>query len=192
MILRPGYLPNMYVIGLLPFAALIVAGVGETIWQNVRPRAVVAVAALMVLVAVVPHWIGSDQAAMTARLDQSERAARQWLLTNVRRDQRLIVSDDYWLHLIEHGFDSRPVRGGFFSRTVVVFWPLDYDPAVKHRFPHGWRDFDFIVSTKALRSTLRQTPTTARALDHSHVIKQFGRGDQRIEIRAIDGGGRFG
>jgi hypothetical protein len=77
------------------------------------------------------------------------------------------------------------VTGGFFSRTVVVYWPLDYDPAVKRRFPDGWRDFDYVVSTQAVRSTLRLTPTTARALDHSVVIARFGHGDQRIEVRAI-------
>ena len=33
MILRPGYLPAMYVIALLPFAALIVAGTTHTLWR---------------------------------------------------------------------------------------------------------------------------------------------------------------
>ena len=33
MILRPGYLPAMYVIALLPFAALIVAGVIQALWR---------------------------------------------------------------------------------------------------------------------------------------------------------------
>ena len=34
MIFRAGYLPNMYVIGLLPFAALMVAGTADGIWRN--------------------------------------------------------------------------------------------------------------------------------------------------------------
>jgi glycosyltransferase XagB len=192
MVLRPGYLPNMYVIGLLPFAALIVAGTSEAIWRNARPRAIVAALALLMLAIVVPRWAHTDHAAMTERLDGPERAAKRWLAADIGHDKRVIVSDEYWLYLIEHGFDQHPVYGGFFSRTVVVYWPLDYDPAVKRRFPNGWRDFDYIVSTEAVRSLLRLTPTTARALDHSRVIKQFGHGDQRIEIRAIEGGDRFG
>jgi hypothetical protein len=137
------------------------------------------------LVSVAPQWARTDNTAMTVRVDGTRRAAERWLVDNVGHDKRLIVPDEYWITLIQHGFDRRPVPGGFFSRTVVVYWPLDYDPAVKQRFPDGWRDFDYIVSTQAVRSTLRLTPTTARALDHSVVIAQFGHGDQRIEVRAI-------
>jgi hypothetical protein len=145
-----------------------------------------AALAAATLVVAVPKWGDGVQAATTVRLDGRERAARSWLVDNIGRDKRLIVSDEFWVYLIEHGFDQRPVPGGFFSRTVIVYWPLDYDPAVKRRFPHGWRDFDYIVSSKAVRSTPKLTPTATQALAHSHVIKQFGRGDQRIEIRAID------
>ena len=201
MILRPGYLPNMYVIALLPFAALIVPGALETLWRRFGRlharlagwslRLATAGLAAALLVGAGPHWTRADDRAMAVPLDGPRRAAERWLVGNIGRDKRLIVGDEYWLHLIEHGFDRRPVRGGFFSRTVVVYWPLDYDPAVKRRFPHGWRDFDYVVSTQAVRSTLRLTPTTARALDHSVVVAQFGHGDQRIEIRAIQRGQGF-
>ena len=40
MVLRPGYLPNMYVLGLLPFAALIVAGASEHALAKVAGHAV--------------------------------------------------------------------------------------------------------------------------------------------------------
>jgi hypothetical protein len=188
----------MYVLGLLPFAALIVAGVGDALWRRAgqaRSRAnartlqaaVAAVGAAAALV-LVPHWSQTDADAMSQRLDQSGREAKQWLVHHIGRDKRLIVGDEFWLYMVQHGFDTHPVKGGFFSRTLVVYWPLDYDPAVKKRYPGGWRDFDYIVSTQAVRSTLKLTPTTARALDHSRVIAQFGHGTQRIEIRAIDRG----
>jgi glycosyltransferase XagB len=198
MVLRPGYLPNMYVIGLLPFAALIVTGGGEALWRKAQllpsratawmMRALTAVLAIAALLIAVPQWAHNDAAATSQRPDGPQRAAKSWLVSHIGHDKRLIVSDEYWLYLIEHGFDQHPVRGGFFSRTVVVYWPLDYDPAVKRRFPNGWRDFDYIVSTEAVRSTLKLTPTTAQALDHSRVVARFGRGDHRIEVRAISGG----
>jgi hypothetical protein len=146
-----------------------------------------AIAALAtgLLISAAPRWARNDETAMAVQADGPRRAAERWLVDHIGHDKRLIVSDDYWIYLIEHGFDRRPVDGGFFSRTVVVYWPLDYDPAVKQRFPGGWRDFDYVVSTQAVRSTLRQTPTTARALDHSTVVAQFGHGEQRIEVRAI-------
>jgi glycosyltransferase XagB len=200
MIARPGYLPNMYVIGLLPFAALIVASAIDAVWRKGRSRAAgwsfrTATVATVVgaLLVVAPDWQRADHQALTGRLDENQRAAERWLVRHIGHDKRIIVSDDFWLYLVEHGFDHQPVRGGFFSRTVVVYWPLDYDPAVKRRFPDGWRDFDYIVSTRPVRSTTRRTPTTAKALDHSVVVAQFGQGQDRIEVRAIErGAARFG
>ena len=65
--------------------------------------AVAAVAALIVA----PRWGRTDHEAMTARLDGAERAVEAWLVANVGREQPLIVTDDFWIYLIEHGFDSR-------------------------------------------------------------------------------------
>jgi hypothetical protein len=124
---------------------------------------------------------------MVLRADDPARAAEGWLVGHVGHRQRLIVNDTYWIYLIEHGFDSRPVRGGFYSRTVVSYWPLDHDPAVGRYFPRGWREFDYIVSTEPMRVGLARTPQTALALEHSRIVVSFGRGTQRIEIRAITG-----
>jgi len=202
MVLRPGYLPNMYVLGLLPFAALIVAGASDALWRKSRAasfaarawlaRAALAALALVMVLVVAPRWIERDREATTVRQDGLRRTAERWLVENVGHDKRLIVGDEFWIYLIEHGFDQQPVRGGSYSRTVVVYWPLDYDPAVRRRFPGGWRDFDYVVSTEAVRSTTEQTPTTARALEHSRVVAQFGEGAQRIEVRAIARAGPSG
>jgi cellulose synthase/poly-beta-1,6-N-acetylglucosamine synthase-like glycosyltransferase len=212
MILRPGYLPSMYVIGLLPFAALIVAGTADALWPFIRSdvagriwqdratrqarlvrtlvrlAVVVVVAAPTLVVAhlVAPSWARDDRTAMTIRLDGPQRAVGRWLLSNVGHARRLIVTDDMYLYLVEHGFDTEAVAGGFYSRTVVSYWPLDFDPAVKRQFPNGWRDFDYIVSTQGIRdSTPTEVPTSFKALAHSRVVARFGRGPQRIEVREI-------
>jgi hypothetical protein len=220
MILRPGYLPAMYVIALLPFAALIVMGSFQALWHyatSPHPRrrppaggvkgwmiglraapalgpapvaaaaAALAIAAWVAALDVAPHWARADRAAMTVTLDGPQREAEHWLVRHVGREQRLIVTDDVWIYLIEHGFDSHRVRGGFNSRTVVSYWPLDKDPAVRRYFPHGWRDFDYVVSTEAMRDTATFTPSTAAALQHSRVVASFGQRLARIEIRAIVG-----
>jgi hypothetical protein len=220
MILRPGYLPAMYVVALLPFAALIVAGstqavwrfaagghrrasrpVGQARWRVIGSRSAaaltpVAVAAAVAALAaetavavsvVAPRWIQADRLAMTIRQDLPERAAERWIVDHVGHKQRLIVTDDFWLYLIQHGFNADRVRGGFSSHTVVSYWPLDKDPAVRRYFPQGWRDFDYVVSTEAMRDTAVYTPNTALALVHSRPVATFGRGPQRIEIRAIGG-----
>ena len=217
MLLRPGYLPAMYVVAFLPFAALIVAGSADALWRrhmrtqyfdraghrgtsgrrgwrsalswaSVWLTALAIVASTVVVARVVaPDWIQRDRVAMTARFDAPQRAADRWLVHNVGHEKRLIVTDDVWIYLIEHGFDSQPMEGGFNSRTVVSYWPLDYDPAVKTYFPNGWRDFDYVVSTDAMRVTAVYTPTTARALAHSRVVARFGQGGGAIEIRQIIG-----
>jgi cellulose synthase/poly-beta-1,6-N-acetylglucosamine synthase-like glycosyltransferase len=218
VILRPGYLPSMYVIALLPFAALVVAGSIQALWRFatgghptgqrpagqprwraagsqaaglLMPVAVAASAAAVVAVSVVavlyvvPRWAGADRAAMTVRQDGSERAAENWLVAHVGHKQRVILRDDFWIYLIEHGFDSHPVRGGINSPTLSSYWPLDYDPAVKKAFPGGWRDFNYIVVTQDMLDTLNQTPTAAAAIHHSRVVASFGQGTHLIQIRAI-------
>jgi 4-amino-4-deoxy-L-arabinose transferase-like glycosyltransferase len=194
MVLRPGYLPNMYVIGLLPFAALIVTGGLEALWrrsQEVTRRPLAWSLAVLLLIpagalalTVARHWQYFDQVAMSGRPDAATGAAEKWVVAHIGRDERLIVNDEFWVYLIEHGFDAHPMRGGFYSRTVVSYWPLDYDPAVKRAFPGGWRAFDYVISTQAIRSTT-QTPTTAHAIAHSRLVITFGRGITRIEVRAI-------
>jgi 4-amino-4-deoxy-L-arabinose transferase-like glycosyltransferase len=203
MILRPGYLPAMYVIALLPFGALIVAGTSQAVWRVASQRgpglpplrtavavlasaAALAAEAAVAALVVAPRWNAADRAAMTVRLDGTERQAERWIARNIPHDKRLIVTDDFWLYLIQHGFDSHPMSGGFSSRTVVSYWPLDKDPAVRRHFPQGWRDFDYVVSTEAMRDTADNTPNTQTALHNSRTVATFGRGVQRIEIRAIE------
>jgi cellulose synthase/poly-beta-1,6-N-acetylglucosamine synthase-like glycosyltransferase/4-amino-4-deoxy-L-arabinose transferase-like glycosyltransferase/LysM repeat protein len=195
-VLRPGYLPNMYVIGMLPFAALMVPGSVEAAgrWARGLPagfsraaRSVIGALTLLAVVIAVPRWEQADQVAMTVRMDGPDNAAEQWLVSHVNHTARLIVVDQYWIYLIDHGFNHHPERGGFFSRTVVSYWPLDYDPAVKKAFPRGWREFNLVVVTQDMRDTLTQTPTAAAAIAHSRLVAVFGHGLQQVQIRLIAG-----
>jgi hypothetical protein len=225
MVLRPGYLPFMFVIAMLPFAALVVAGSAETLWCAARDRlrrspattpplhgrvesrwsrlvpdvvarhqrVVVGALAATVLVALLgafslgaaPGWTGADRAAMTLPLDGPERQAKQWLLDNVDHGKRILVADDFWVFLVEHGYDDHPVEGGFFSRKVVFYWPFDFDPAVRKAFPEGWKNLDYVVSTEGMRNDTSQVVRTAEALRRSRLVVSFGRGDARIGIRQI-------
>jgi len=199
-VFRPGYLPNMYVIGMIPFAALIVPGSIEAVWRWVRMprfpvvswglRAVLAGLTCALVLVVAPRWTIGDREAMTGRQDGVDRAAAQWIVHHVPRDKRVIVDDEFWIYLIEHGYNDQPVRGGFFSKTVISYWPLDYDPAVRRTFPHGWRDFRYIVVTQAIVDTLTNTPTAAAAINHSRIIASFGRGVHTVQVREIIANGR--
>jgi hypothetical protein len=195
IVLKPGYLPNMYVIGMLPFAALIVPGSLDALWRwagQIRfaayiwpARTAVAAAAIVAVALVGPRWAAGDHTAMTVRLDTPEHSAEAWLTRHVSHSSRIIVVDQYWLYLVEHGYNDQPMRGGFFSDKVVSYWPLDYDPAVRKAFPDGWREFDYIVVNWDMLSTLPQTPSAAKAIAHSQVVASFGQGADRVQIRRI-------
>jgi hypothetical protein len=77
------------------------------------------------------------------------------------------------------------MEGGFFSDTVVSYWPLDYDPAVRKAFPQGWRDFNYIVVNQNMLDTMTNTPSSAAAVTHSRVVASFGQGLGLIQIRQI-------
>ena len=127
---------------------------------------------------------------MTVRLDAPERSAEAWLARHVSHRSRVIVGDQYWIYLVEHGFNDQPMRGGFFSDTMVAYWPLDYDPALRKAFPSGWREFEYIVVNEDMLASLPQTPSAAAAIVHSQAVASFGQGGNRVQIRKINPTGR--
>jgi hypothetical protein len=193
MMLRPGYLPGLYVTALLPFAALVIAGSVDAVarFKPARARALgplvaVALVAAAAVVAV-PRWAAADRLRMTVDEDAPMTAAQQWVLAHVDRRSHVLTDNNIWLDLIERKFGSARQSGGFYSDHVVWYWKLDLDPAVQRRFPGGWRDFDYVVSSEYVRATVELVPQTGEALRHSRVVAQFGRGYKRVEIRRIVG-----
>ena len=197
VIARPGYLPVPYLIVLLPFAALITAGVADGLWKHaarrefprewrarlptvgVRAAAAVALAALLAVGVgrVGPAWASDLGRQLEARPDAPMRAAERWIRAHVDRDAALIVDNTIWLDLVLDGFDRD---------RLVWYYKLDLDPGVGEGFSRGWRDFDYVVSTQTMRSTPYPVPTVEAALDHSRVVASFGRGPTRVEIRRIE------
>jgi hypothetical protein len=197
MALRPGYLPVPLVIGLLPFASLLVAGVADAAWGRPTRQAVAAdvtgwripgaralgpvlvVACLAAAaVVVVPQWVQRDRDLMTADHDRPFRQAEAWIAANVPHQARLLVDDALWVDLVERGYPPG---------QVVWFYKLDTDRDVTARYPRGWREFDYLVSTATLRSFPDNLPQVAETQRHSRVVATFGRGTERVEIRKVQG-----
>jgi len=200
MALRPGYLPVPLVIGMLPFASLLVAGMADTAWgrpprgaatppdaahsgrRPADPRALgrVLVTALLAAAVVVvgPHWWQRDRDLMTVDQDAPFRQAEAWIAANVAHQARLLVDDALWVDLVERGY--RPGQ-------VIWFYKLDTDRDVRGRYPRGWREFDYLVSTATLRSFPDSLPQAREAQRRSRVVATFGRGTQRVEIRKVQG-----
>jgi 4-amino-4-deoxy-L-arabinose transferase-like glycosyltransferase len=191
-----GYLPEPFDIGLLPFCALLPAGLLDALWgrrflpprgwTRLRPAAVIAVAAALAVV-LIPAWSRGDSYAMGANGTRPEVAAERWITHHIPRRARLLVDDTMYVDLVDAGFAPR--------YGVVWFYKLGFtnnlDPALVRHLPGGWREFDYVVSTPVIRSALAQDPggygQVSDALAHSHTVASFGPPSARIEIRRIVG-----
>ncbi|MEU6087737.1 glycosyltransferase family 39 protein [Streptomyces sp. NPDC047085] len=193
--MRPaGYLPAMYIIGALPFLALVLAGGAASVthavlrrWRSEGEKRYVtggryALAAVLALAAgayVVPHWYDGDRTAVTADANKPYRQASQWLERKVADPghTRVLVDDALWLDLVHAGY--RPGLG------VIWFYKADLDPAVIKTMPHGWRDLDYVVASPTVRRDAKDLPNVRAAIQHSEPVATFGTGEDRIEIRQI-------
>ncbi|WP_374228591.1 ArnT family glycosyltransferase [Streptomyces sp. ET3-23] len=188
--LRPsGYLPAMYVIQLLPFLALALAGAaasvaGALLRGRKRPavgRAAVGLLAAAAAVLVVPRWWDGNRPALTADANSGYRAAVHWLRDSGHVPDpartRVLADDAVWLDLVHAGY--RPGTG------AIWFYKADLDPAVARTLPHGWRDVDYVVASPTVRRDAATLPVVRAALEHSRAVASFGEGEDRIEIRRI-------
>ena len=196
-VLRPGYLPQPFVIVMLPFCALLAAAVLDAAVRAVaerlpRPRvagvaAQAAVAAVLALV-LWPSWHSASSFATSADQNSNHLAVVRWIDGNIDDRARVLVDDTYYVDLMNAGF--RPRFG------AVWFYKLDYatnlDPSVQRALPTGWRSFDFVISSPVMRSALAQNPGSMRqvreALAHSRAVRAFGSGAERVEVRRLVGG----
>jgi len=198
MSLRPGYLPIPFAIGLLPLAALLVAAVADTVWapgpsgRRTRPLTGIrrvargawhAVRSGAVLTAVVaaavivgPDWYRMDRDLMTVDHDRPLTQAQRWIEDNVPPDSPLLVDDAIWVDLVR---DDRP------ASRVVWFWKLDRDPEIRARYPDGWRNFDYVVSTIAVRLSMAQLPEISAAVNNGKVVASFGEGSDQVQVLRV-------
>jgi hypothetical protein len=185
--LRPGgYLPQMYIVQVLPFLALTVAGLAQALVTRLPGRPLVRTAGALAAVALAavftaPHWYEQDRVAMRADDNGVYEDAARWLRETPvgDRDQVRIVTDGVlWLDAVDAGY--RPGTG------VIWHYKLDQDPAVTKTLPHGWKDIDYVVSTAALRGEREHLPTLRDLFAHGTPVATFGEGGGRIDILRID------
>ncbi len=193
MVVRPGgYLPAMYVIGLLPFFAVAIAGLVEIVARRLlavdpvtRGRwyrgnvALLTAATVAAVVLIVPTWATGLDRAVTKPDNARYEWTAAWLReqVTVEPDARIVLDDVLWLDAVNAGFDRD---------RVIWFYKLDLDTAVAATLPRGWRSVDYVISSPAMRADPNTLPNVAAVLTHSRVVVTFGTGDDRIEIRRVD------
>jgi hypothetical protein len=186
--LRPGgYLPAMYVVQVLPFFAIAIAGVIAHVVDALPPPhvrwrwAVLAPAIVLSLAVVTPRWYVGDRRALTTDDNAPYAQAADYLRERLpdRADATVVVDDVLWLDCVDAGYPPG---------HVIWFYKIDLDSAVAQRLPDGWRDVDYVVSTPVMRQDPNSLPTVRTLLRNSTVIASFGPQDGRIEIRRVDKG----
>jgi hypothetical protein len=188
--LRGGYLPQPFVVAILPFAALAIGGALDLLWR-IRPPVgrVTAVMATVAAVALVtPQWAEGDGNLLREHENLAATQAAEWMGLHVPHRDRVIVDDSMWVDMVRQGFS--PHMG------VVWMYKLNYqnnlDPSVRHALPDGWRDCQYILATPILRKSVTTTPggmaPIAAALRSSHIVAIFGSGDSRVEVRRVISG----
>ncbi len=195
-VLRPGgYLPAMFVIVALPFLALSAAAVGELLigllsraghrvagGDAIRTRATAGWLSVTLLAATLPaqqRLHASD--VLVAQGNRSPAEAVAWIRQNLSPAQRLLVDDVMWIELATVGW-SDPWN------QAVWFYKVDTSPDARVHLQHGWRDIDYVVSTRILRQGTGNLPylvTARKALEHSVLVATFGHGLDRIELRRV-------
>jgi 4-amino-4-deoxy-L-arabinose transferase-like glycosyltransferase len=182
--LRPGgYLPAMYVVQVLPFFAIAIAGVLAWAVERLHPDrqwwrwAVVGTAIAVAGAVVVPRWYVGDQRALRTDDNAPYVQAADYLRRGLPASSTVVVDDVLWLDC---------VNAGYTPDRVIWFYKLDLDSAVAARLPDGWRDVDYIRSTPAVRQDPASLPTVNKLLINSTVVASFGPQDGRVEIRRVD------
>lgn len=181
---RPGgYLPVPYLIMLLPLATLLLAGVTDAAVRGFRarrgarraPAVLWLIAAAVATAVIIPTDAGVLRGILISDNDRPAREAQSWVTENIPRDSRLIVDDAMWVDLVESGFDRD---------NVIWFYKLDTDPAVQAQSPRGWRDSDFVITTRSM-ITSPNAASAGAAIENSTVVASFGEGDTQVEVRRI-------
>lgn len=189
MLLRPGYLPVMFVVPVLPFLALAIGGVLDESWRLgsqrlpgrssgagmwLRRGLVTAAVAALVLVVFPKYQVGVARA-MEFDADRPFVETQEWLDDNLDPDDVLLVDGALWLDV---------VRSGHPEEQTIWFYKLDSDPGID--LPGGWESVDYIVSSEVVRNAIYDLPQMETALEHSEAVEVFGEGEGRIEIRRIE------
>lgn len=188
--LRPsGYLPGMYVIAVLPFAALAVAGVLDlaarasaripsTRWRRAA-TATGVLALCAALVPLAPLWAERHRAGLAATTNTAHDQALAWMTATLPRDSLVVSDNTYWNDLVEAGWS--PDLDG-----AVWFYKVDLDPVFTAAHPRGWREIDYLVWNEGIALNGNFIDEVRAAHAHSDLLVAFGTGRNRVEIRRVD------
>ena len=172
VVVRGGYLPGPYPVGLIWPSALAVALCSARLLALLRKLRVGRAVRAGLIVVLAPAVAGTAGLAVTKSQKylvedkvSQYRQAKEWLLANTTADDITIVDNSLWFDLIIAG---RP------RKNVIWYQKPNSDTEVDSYLTNGWRDIDYVVLTLPLRQeTYRQRATVSGALDHATLVARF-------------------
>lgn len=138
---------------------------------------VAVVGALLLLLALVaPKWLTDRSSSSAPGRSEPVRQAEEWVAANIGFDDHVVVDAAIGDDLLGRGISS--------ERMV----PIEATESSPDSLT-SWRQYDYLVSSPALRARLGELPSVQDAIDSSRPVAAFGEGDERVEIRRILPGG---
>jgi hypothetical protein len=171
MAMTGGYLPFFYVTAMIPFAALLIGGIADTLWEPASSRIVenicrllVVAAGIAALVLVVPQWGSALVRQAGQNGDGNSLTATAWVEKHIPKGDVVVVDDYFWADLKRAGLNPLWVQ------------KTDSNADSQGELPHGWRSIGYIVMDGQFDGQLGQLPLLKQAFDHSVPVANFGDG----------------
>ena len=206
--LRPsGYLPLMYVVGLLPFFALGVVAVAETVVVAAlrparrgrhdpahagdgpvvpaRPRrvlpALAVVAAAVVVALTAQAWLPVWRTNLLRPHNEVYRQALAYVDASVPRDAVIVTDNVFYDDLVAAG---RP-DDGWHGPLWFPKYELDPDGARQHGIT-SWRQVDYVVSSAIVRAGEPTSENVRELVSHTTLVRSIGSGGGRVDVLRVD------
>lgn len=172
---------------MIPFGALLIPAVVLTAASSLLPTSTdtfprQAIGVLLVGATLAagflagPLWTTQLRGAFLVDRDQPVRDAESWIESNVAKDSRLIVDDSMRIDLVRAGFDPE---------ELLRYQTLDTDSTARAAASGAWRDSDYVVTTRSMRTESGAGGSLDQAIDNSLVVAGFGQDELRVDIRSI-------
>jgi hypothetical protein len=156
---------------MIPFAALLIAGVADTLWEPASSRLVEAACRLIVLAAaatalimVIPQWAGTLARQAGRGGEAGTLAAAAWVEHNVPKRDVVVVDDYLWLDLKRAGLNPLWVQ------------KTSSNAQSQGELPDGWRSIGYVVMSDQIVGTIAGIPLLQQAVNHSVPVAKFGGG----------------
>jgi hypothetical protein len=176
-----GYLPFFYVTAVVPFAAVCIAGIADSLWARTDlsrvlrgaaaglhgragryapylGRSAIVLAALVFAGYVLPQWVGYLHRNSSVHGNVPYLEAAAWAEHNVPKGDLVVVDDYLWVDLKTHGLDP------------LWMWKINAQTAP------DWESIQYILIQPQSPATLASMPTLRGAYAHSVLVKNFGGG----------------